>query len=147
MLNRMQVKLTRNSKKIRRIGGNKSDSPHLRGKSCCCRRFASGWSMKERKLKLQSETQLGRAYICTPDGHLQPGPWTDAEGFFFSGTGHVYPHLDKTPGNQRRHRHRHCPGATAAASRWAIAAGPSRQPPALSLPHRARCGTFAFRAG
>ena len=38
--------------------------------------------------------------------------------------------------NQRRHRHRQLerPGATAAASRWAVAAGPSRQPPALSLP-------------
>ena len=36
--------------------------------------------------------------------------------------------------NQRRHRQRQRPGATAAASRWARAAGPSRQPPALSLP-------------
>ena len=32
MLNRTQVKPTRNSKKIRGNDGNKSDSPHLRGK-------------------------------------------------------------------------------------------------------------------
>ena len=36
-------------------------------------------------------------------------------------------------GYQRRHRHRQPPGATAVASRWAVAAGPSRVPPALSL--------------
>ena len=41
-------------------------------------------------------------------------------------------------GYQRRHRHRQPPGATAAASRWAVPAGPSRQPPALSLPHPLR---------
>ena len=36
--------------------------------------------------------------------------------------------------NQRRQRQRQRPSATAAATSWAVAAGPSRQPPALSLP-------------
>ena len=42
---------------------------------------------KRKKIKTSKQnTKLGRAYICTPDGHRQPGPWTDAEGFFFPGT-------------------------------------------------------------
>jgi len=54
--------------------------------------------------------------------------------------------------NQRLHRQRQRPGATAAASRWAVAAGPSRQPPALSLPrplNNSMCtgDSCAFRAG
>ena len=51
-----------------------------------------------------------------------------------------------------RHRQRQRPGATAAASRWAVAAGPSRQPPALLLPcplNNSMCTghSCAFRAG
>ena len=94
MLNRTQVKPTRNSKKIRGNDGNKSDSPHLRGKSSCCRELTRRWSIKERKLKLQSFNfvfcrtwQLGRAYIVytgrAPAAARGPATGSDAEGFFF----------------------------------------------------------------
>ena len=113
MLNRMRVKPTRNSKKIRRKDGNKSDSPHLRGKSSCCRELTRRWSIKERKLKLQSFNfvfcrtwQLGRVYILytgrAPAAARGPATGTDAEGFF-SWNWDVYPHLDQTPAQFCRH--------------------------------------------
>ena len=94
MLNRTQVKPTRNSKKIRRNDGNKSDSPYPRGKSASCRELTRRWSIIERKLKLQSFNfvfcrtwQLGRAYIVytgrAPAAARGPATGTKAEVFFF----------------------------------------------------------------
>ena len=90
MLNRIQVQRTGIPKKIRWIQGNKSDSPHLRG------RFLDlGWDFANIKIFFIFE-----AYTSTPDGHWPRPTGTDSEDSFFTGAGHVYPHVDDIHGQE-----------------------------------------------
>ena len=72
-LNRMQVKRTGNSKKIRWTDGNKSNSPHLRGKFLVVGANLVLWSNKTKKLKLPRNNSDAHTTFCTPDGH-RPRP-------------------------------------------------------------------------
>ena len=87
MLNRMRVKITRNSKKMHRTDRNKSDSPHLRGNIACWRAFARRWSIKERKIKTSKQnTTRTCVHLYTgraPAAARGPATGTDAEGFIF----------------------------------------------------------------
>ena len=85
-LNRMQVKRTGNLKKIRWTAGNKSNSPHLRGKFLLLWGDLVLWSNKTKKLKL-CQKKLGRAYILytgrAPAAAHGPATGTEAEVFVF----------------------------------------------------------------
>ena len=96
-VNRMQVKRTGNSKKIRWTDWNQSDSPHLRGKFLVVGANLVLWSNKTKKLKLPRNNSDAHTTFCTPDGH-RPRPMALPRALtqmvFFPGTGHVHPHLD-----------------------------------------------------
>ena len=99
-LNRMQVKRTGNSKKIRRTDRNKSDSPHLRGKILLFWGNLVLWSNKTKKLKLPRNNSDAHTTFCTPDGHRPRPvalPRALTQRVFFSWNCYVYPHLYKTP--------------------------------------------------
>ena len=95
-LNRMQLKRTGNSKKIRWTDGNKSNSPYLRGKFLVVGANLVLWSNKTMKLKLRRETTRTRIHFVH-----RTGTGGQARGLtqrvFFSWNCYVYPHLDKTP--------------------------------------------------
>ena len=97
MLDRTQVKLTRNSKKILRSDRNKRDSPQLRGKSCCCQRFCEWVVNKWKKIKTSKRnTTRTRVHLYTGRAPAaRPVDWR--RGFFFPWNCYVYPHLYKTP--------------------------------------------------
>ena len=99
-LNRMQVKRTGNSKKIRWTDGNKSDNPHQRGNFLVVGANLVLWSNKTKKLKLLRNNSDAHTTFCTPDGH-QPRPVALPRALtqrvFFSWNCYVYPHLYKTP--------------------------------------------------
>ena len=73
-LNRMQVKRTGNSKKIRWTDGNKSNSPYLRGKFLVVGANLVLWSNKTMKLKLRRETTRTRIHFVHRTGTGR-GPW------------------------------------------------------------------------
>ncbi len=77
-------------KKIQWIQGNKSDSPHLRGKFLIWIAILRGG--------LISRFFNFKVYTSTPDGHWPRPTGTDAENNIFTGAGHVYPHLDDIHG-------------------------------------------------
>ncbi len=87
VLSQIQVQRTGIPKKIRWIQGNKSDSPHLRGKFLIWIAISRGGLISRFVFNFE-------AYTSTPDGHWPRPTSTDAEDSFFTGAGHVYPHLD-----------------------------------------------------